>query len=109
MKKCYRFTVDRWVDACTADAYRRVIRQWIKDDGVSGKASLYIKDDVKIWATDSNVVHLVLINGDDWAHLPKTLDNFGSDILDLIVEAIDCRNDNSDYDAEEELYDYLCE
>ncbi len=113
MKKCYKFIIDKWTDPATAADYRRVVRSWIKEDGVDGKASLWLKDDVKIYATDKDVIHMVLTDGERWADLPPILSNFGSDILDLLIDFIndrDCDDDDDecdDYDAEEELYDYL--
>ena len=110
MKKCYKFIIDKWTDSVTAAEYRKIVRSWIKEDGEDGKATLWLKDDVKIWATDKDVIHLVLTDGESWEDLPARLSNFGSDILDVLIDAIENRDfDDSDpeYEAEEELYNYL--
>jgi hypothetical protein len=106
MKKSYKFVIDKWAASVDVANYRRTIRNWIKDDGVNGKATLNLKDDIYVYATDKDVVHMVL-TGTRWANLPSTLTNFGSDILDVIIDAIENRDVDADYDAEEELYNYL--
>lgn len=109
MKK-YRFYLPRWTDVTTAKHYRKVLRNWIEENG--GKAiSLYVKDDIYVYATDKDILHMV-IESHDFDNLPKVLDNFGSDILDVLMDAVENRNvddEDDEYDAENALYDYLTE
>jgi len=110
MKK-YRFYLPKWADATTAKHYRKVLKDWIAEN--DGEANpLYVKDDVCVWATDKDILHMV-IESHDFDNLPKVLDNFGSDILDFLMDAIENRDVEDDcddeYDAEEALYDYLTE
>lgn len=112
MKK-YRFYLPKWADADTAKHYRKVLKDWIaENDGE--EAPLYVKDDVYVYATDKDILHMV-IESHDFDNLPKVLDNFGSEILDVLMDAVENRDvddyDDDDcddeYDAESELYDYL--
>ncbi len=108
MKK-YRFYLPKWADAATAKHYRKVLKDWIKEN--DGEATpLYVKDDVYVYATDKDILHMV-IESDDFDNLPKVLDSFGSDILDILMDAVEDREDYCDYDdeydAEEALFDYL--
>lgn len=104
MKK-YRFYLPKWADVTTAKHYRKVLKDWIaENDGE--EVRLYIKDDVYVYATDKDILHMV-ITSHDFDDLPKTLDNFGTDILDVLMEFVEGRNCDCEYDAEERLYNYL--
>ena len=104
MKK-YRFYLPKWADVCTAKHYRKVLKDWIaENDGE--EVRLYIKDDVYVYATDKDILHMV-ITSHDFDDLPKTLDNFGTDILDVLMEFVEGRDCDCEYDAEERLYNYL--
>lgn len=108
MKK-YRFYLGMWADPITAKKYRKVLKDWINEnDGVAGP--LYITDDVYVCATDKDILHMVITNH-DFDHLPKRLDNFGSDILDVLMNAVENRDDDDDFDdcedAEADFLDYI--
>lgn len=105
MKK-YRFYLPKWADTCTAKHYRKVLKDWIDENG--GVATrLYVKDDVYVYATDKDILHMV-IESHDFDNLPKVLDNFGADILDVLMDAVENREDDDvEYDAEGALFDYL--
>ena len=109
MKK-YRFYLPKWADEETAKHFRKVLKDWIaENDGE--ETPLYVKDDVYVYATDKDILHMV-IESHDFDDLPKVLTNFGADILDVLMDAIENRDDDYDdcddeYDAENELYDYL--
>ena len=108
MKKCYKFIVDKWTDKSSAKTYRGIVKDWIKSDGVDGKATIYVHDDAYIYATDPNVVHLVLTDPTRWKDLPSTLSEYGEDILDAIIDIIDTRDDEDPaIAAQEDLLDYL--
>lgn len=104
MKK-YRFYLPTWADVETARDYRKVLAGWIKEnDGV--KTPLYVKSDIYVWSTDRDVLHMV-IESHDFDDLPKRLDNYGSDILDVLIDAVANRDGEDEYDPEEALYEYL--
>jgi hypothetical protein len=104
MKK-YRFYLPKWADEVTAKVYRTILKDWIaENDGVA--TPLFVKDDIYVYATDKDVLHMV-ITSHDFDDLPKVLTNYGSDILDVLVDAVDARDVDDDYDPEEELYEYL--
>ena len=110
MKK-YRFYLPKWADAVAAKHYRKVLRDWIEEN--DGEATpLYIRDDVYVWATDKDIIHMV-IESDDFDDLPKVLTNYGSDILDVLIDSVENREVNDDeddedeYDPEEALYEYI--
>ena len=104
MKK-YRFYLPTWaVPACVAKKYRAILKDWIAENG-GVQTPLYVKDDIYVWSTDKDTLHMV-ITSHDFDDLPKRLDNYGSEILDVLMEAIEDR-DVDDYDPEEALYDYL--
>ena len=111
MKK-YRFYLPKWADVATAKHYRKVLKDWIaENDGE--ETPLYVKDDVYVYATDKDILHMV-IKSHDFDDLPKVLDNFGSDILDVLMDAVenrdycdDCDDCDDEYDAEDALYNYL--
>lgn len=107
MKK-YRFYLPTWaVPASAAKHYRKVLADWIKEnDGV--KTPLYVKEDIYVWATDKDILHMV-ITSDEFDDLPKRLDNYGTDILDVLMDFVENRDVDDDYDPEEALYDYLTE
>ena len=104
MKK-YRFYLPKWADAATAKHYRKVLKDWI-DENDGEAVRLYVKDDVCVYATDKDILHMV-IESHDFDDLPKTLDNFGSDILDVLMEFVEGRDIDDGFDAEDRLYNYL--
>lgn len=113
MKK-YRFYLPKWADEATARAYRKALKDWIAEN--EGEVTpLYVKDDVYVWATDKDILHMV-IESHDFDNLPKVLTNFGSEILDILMDAVinrdvdcddDCDEEDDEYDAEDALYEYL--
>jgi len=104
MKK-YRFYLPAWaIPASAAKHYRKVLADWIKENG-GVKTPLYVKDDIYVWSTDKDTIHMV-ITSNQFDDLPPRLDNYGSDILDVLIEAV-AERDVDDYDPEEALYDYL--
>ncbi len=103
MKK-YRFYVGAWACGYVAKDYRKVLKDWVNENG-GVKTPLYVKDDIYVYATDKDVLHMV-ITSHDFDDLPKKLDHYGSDILDVLIDAVRNR-DVDDYDPEEALYDYL--
>lgn len=107
MKK-YRFYLGMWADDITARHYRRVLKDWINEnDGV--KTPLYVKDDVYVYATDKDILHMV-ITSHDFDNLPKKLVNYGSDILDFLMDAVenrDCFDECDEEDAEADFLDYI--
>ena len=104
MKK-YRFYLPAWaIPASAAKHYRKVLADWIKENG-GVKTPLYVKDDIYVWSTDKDTIHMV-ITSNQFDDLPPRLDNYGSDILDVLIEAV-AERDTDDYDPEEALYDYL--
>lgn len=107
MKK-YRFYLPMWsVPESAAKRYRKVLADWIKEnDGV--RTPLYVKDDIYVWSTDKDTIHMV-IESHNFDDLPKRLDNYGSDILDVLIDFVENRDVDDDYDPEEALYDYLTE
>lgn len=103
MKK-YRFYLPKWADVKTASYYRAVLKDWIAENG--GEATrLYVKDDVYVYATDKDILHMV-ITSHNYDDLPKVLTNYGSDILDVLMDFVECRDDE-DYDPEEAFLDYI--
>lgn len=106
MKK-YRFYLPNWsVPASAAKHYRKVLADWISENG-GVKTPLYVKDDIYVWSTDKDTIHMV-ITSSKFDDLPKRLDNYGSDILDVLIDFVENR-DVDDYDPEEALYNYLTE
>lgn len=104
MKK-YRFYLPAWaIPASAAKHYRKVLADWIKENG-GVKTPLYVKDDIYVWSTDKDTIHMV-ITSNQFDDLPPRLDNYGSDILDVLIEAV-AERDVDDYDPEEALYNYL--
>ena len=104
MKK-YRFYLPNWaIPASAAKHYRKVLADWIKENG-GVKTPLYVKDDIYVWSTDKDTIHMV-ITSNQFDDLPPRLDNYGSDILDVLIEAV-AERDVDDYDPEEALYNYL--
>lgn len=113
MKK-YRFYLPKWADEATARAYRKALKEWIAEN--DGEVTpLYVKDDVYVWATDKDILHMV-IESHDFDNLPKVLTNFGSEILEVLMDAVinrdvdcddDCDEEDDEYDAEDALYEYL--
>ena len=113
MKK-YRFYIPMWsVPASAEKHYRKVLADWIDENG-GVKVPLYVKDDIYVWATDKDILHMV-ITSHQFDDLPKRLDNYGSDILDVLMDFVENRDvnddddDDDDYDPEEALYDYITE
>lgn len=106
MKK-YRFYLPNWaVPASAAKHYRKVLADWIKENE-EAKTPLFVKDDIYVWSTDKDTLHMV-ITSNKFNDLPPRLDNYGSDILDILMDFVENR-DAEDYDPEEALYDYLTE
>ena len=103
MKK-YRFYLANWASACTAKRYRAILKDWIAENG-GVKTPLYVKDDVYVYATDKDTLHMV-ITSHDFDDLPSRLTNYGADILSVLMDAVEYRNDD-DYDPEQALYEYL--
>ena len=103
--KRYRFYLPSWaIPASAAKHYRKVLADWIKENG-GVKTPLYVKDDIYVWATDKDTIHMV-ITSSTFDDLPARLDNYGSDILDVLIDFVENR-DVDDYDPEEALYEYL--
>lgn len=111
MKK-YRFYLPKWADEATAKRYRKVLKDWIAEN--DGEVTpLYVKDDVYVYATDKDILHMV-IESHDFDNLPKVLTNFGAEILDVLMDAVIDRDvddgydeEDEEYDAEDALYEYL--
>lgn len=110
MKK-YRFYLPKWADESTARTYRKILKDWIAEN--DGEATpLYVKEDVYVYATDKDILHMV-IESHDFDNLPKVLTNFGAEILDVLMDAVANRDEydeedcDDEYDAEDALYEYL--
>lgn len=103
MKK-YRFNLSTWAPADVARDYRAILKDWIEENG-GVKTPLYVKDDIYVWAVDKDMLHMV-IESHDFDDLPALLEDSGSDILDILIEAIENR-DVDEASAEERFLEYL--
>lgn len=102
--KRYRFNLSTWASEDVAKVYRAILKDWIIENG-GVKTPLYVKSDVYVWATDKDMLHMV-IESEDWNDLPSRLSEVGSDVLDFLVTAIEDR-DVDEYSVEQQFLDYL--
>lgn len=103
--KCYKFILNKWACPKLANRYRKILRDWVIENDYE-ITPLLVKDDVYVYATDKDVLHMV-ITDPYWEDLPREL-SFGEDILEFLMDAVENRDDDDD-DIEEKFLDYLTE